>query len=89
MGQGVLLQANGCLSYVAIAVHETCRLLLSLHYLAGAVPVARRRHSLNAQQYASMIAWLAGFAGYSSYCPTKWAVRGLADCLRNEASWEG
>mmetsp|Transcript_17348 Transcript_17348/g.28487 ORF Transcript_17348/g.28487 Transcript_17348/m.28487 type:complete len:321 (-) Transcript_17348:530-1492(-) len=24
------------------------------------------------------------FAGYSSYAPTKWAVRGLADSLRNE-----
>ena len=26
----------------------------------------------------------AGFAGLSSYCPTKYAVRGLADTLRNE-----
>ncbi len=29
---------------------------------------------------------LMGFVGYSSYAPTKWAVRGLADCLRNEVS---
>lgn len=28
----------------------------------------------------------AGFAGYTSYAPTKWALRGLADCLRNEVS---
>ncbi|KAI1316576.1 3-dehydrosphinganine reductase [Mortierella claussenii] len=27
---------------------------------------------------------LVGFAGYSSYAPTKYALRGLADCLRNE-----
>lgn len=27
---------------------------------------------------------LIGFVGYSSYAPTKWAIRGLADCLRNE-----
>jgi short-subunit dehydrogenase len=27
---------------------------------------------------------LMGFVGYASYAPTKWAVRGLADCLRNE-----
>ncbi|CAG9461473.1 unnamed protein product [Pedinophyceae sp. YPF-701] len=27
---------------------------------------------------------LMGFTGYSSYAPSKWAVRGLADCLRNE-----
>ena len=25
-----------------------------------------------------------GFAGYTSYAPSKWALRGLADCLRNE-----
>eukprot|EP00873_Tetraselmis_striata_P004171 jgi/Tetstr1/424435/TSEL_001456.t1 len=27
---------------------------------------------------------LVGFSGFSSYAPTKWALRGLADCLRNE-----
>ncbi|KAF8926348.1 3-dehydrosphinganine reductase [Dissophora ornata] len=27
---------------------------------------------------------LIGFAGYSSYSPTKYALRGLAECLRNE-----
>ena len=27
---------------------------------------------------------LAGFSGYASYAPSKWALRGLADCLRNE-----
>ncbi|KAG0290997.1 3-dehydrosphinganine reductase [Dissophora globulifera] len=27
---------------------------------------------------------LIGFAGYSSYAPTKYALRGLAECLRNE-----
>jgi len=31
----------------------------------------------------SMVAVL-GFAGYGSYAPTKWALRGLADCLHNE-----
>ena len=25
-----------------------------------------------------------GFVGYSTYCPAKYAVRGLADVLRNE-----
>jgi 3-dehydrosphinganine reductase len=29
----------------------------------------------------------AGFTGYASYAPSKWAVRGLCDCLRNEVSW--
>ena len=28
---------------------------------------------------------MAGFSGYGSYAGTKWAVRGFADCLRNEA----
>ncbi len=26
----------------------------------------------------------AGFTGYASYAPSKWAVRGLCDCLRSE-----
>jgi hypothetical protein len=26
----------------------------------------------------------AGFIGYTAYCPSKYAVRGLAECLRNE-----
>ncbi|KAK4050320.1 3-dehydrosphinganine reductase [Microbotryomycetes sp. JL221] len=32
---------------------------------------------------ASVLA-LFGFAGYSTYCPSKFAIRGLADALRNE-----
>ncbi|KAL6776437.1 hypothetical protein ACKKBG_A21115 [Auxenochlorella protothecoides x Auxenochlorella symbiontica] len=32
---------------------------------------------------------ICGFAGYSSYAPTKWALRGLADCLRNELAGTG
>lgn len=27
---------------------------------------------------------IVGFSGFSSYAPSKWALRGLADCLRNE-----
>jgi NAD(P)-dependent dehydrogenase (short-subunit alcohol dehydrogenase family) len=29
---------------------------------------------------------LPGMVGYSAYCPSKFAVRGLAECLRNEVS---
>lgn len=36
---------------------------------------------------ASIHARLA--AGYSSYAPSKWALRGLADCLRNELQGTG
>jgi 3-dehydrosphinganine reductase len=35
---------------------------------------------------ASMAAVL-GMAGYTSYAPTKWALRGLADCLHNEVGF--
>jgi hypothetical protein len=31
----------------------------------------------------------AGFVGYSTYAPTKYALRGLADTLRNEARRSG
>ena len=33
-----------------------------------------------------LVASVVGFAGYASYAPTKWALRGLADCLHNEVS---
>lgn len=29
-------------------------------------------------------AGVCGFAGFTSYAPTKWALRGFGDCLRNE-----
>jgi len=29
-------------------------------------------------------AGVCGFAGFTSYSPTKWALRGFSDCLRNE-----
>ncbi|KAF9115419.1 3-dehydrosphinganine reductase [Mortierella sp. AM989] len=32
---------------------------------------------------------LIGFAGYSSYSPTKFAIRGLVECLRNEFQMYG
>lgn len=32
---------------------------------------------------------VASFMGYSSYAPTKWALRGLADALRNEMTGLG
>lgn len=37
---------------------------------------------------SSMLA-VTGFAGYASYAPTKWALRGLSDCLRNELQGTG
>lgn len=32
----------------------------------------------------SSVLGVLGFAGYSSYAPSKWAIRGFADCLCNE-----
>jgi 3-dehydrosphinganine reductase len=39
--------------------------------------------------FISSVMGVLGFAGYSSYAPSKWAVRGFADCLRNELSGSG
>lgn len=37
----------------------------------------------------SSVMGVLGFAGYSSYAPSKWAIRGFADCLRNELHGTG
>lgn len=37
---------------------------------------------------ASILSFMS-FAGYSSYAPAKYALRGLADSLRNELQWLG
>ena len=37
----------------------------------------------------SSVMGVLGFAGYSSYAPTKWALRGFADCLHNELQGTG
>ena len=38
--------------------------------------------------YSSAVAF-CGMVGYSAYAPTKFALRGLADCLRNELVGSG
>ena len=47
------------------------------------VPHMVRRRSGHIVIVASGLA-VTSFLGYSSYAPTKWALRGLADTLRNE-----
>lgn len=37
----------------------------------------------------SSAAGVVGIAGYSAYSPTKWALRGFADCLRMEMKAHG
>jgi short-subunit dehydrogenase len=39
--------------------------------------------------FVSSVMGVLGFAGYSSYAPSKWAIRGFADCLRNELQGTG
>lgn len=39
--------------------------------------------------FVSSVMGVLGFAGYSSYAPTKWAIRGFADCLYNELQGTG
>jgi len=69
-----------------IATHEAT---MALNYF-GALRAARavlpgmaRRRSGTVVFVASAAA-ICGFAGFSTYAPSKYALRGLADCLRNE-----
>ncbi|GAB4817499.1 hypothetical protein N2152v2_004545 [Parachlorella kessleri] len=54
----------------------------------AALPAMLARKQGHIVLVASALAVL-GFAGYASYAPSKWAVRGLADCLRNELQGTG
>lgn len=53
-----------------------------------ALPRMLARHRGHIVFVTSVLSVL-GFAGYTSYAPSKWAVRGLADCLHNEVSLNG
>lgn len=55
----------------------------TVHAIKACIPYMVRRRSGHIILISSA-AGVLGFIGYSSYAPTKWAVRGLADCLRNE-----
>ncbi|KAG0217443.1 hypothetical protein B0O80DRAFT_430582 [Mortierella sp. GBAus27b] len=61
-------------------VHEAIKRMAAEASTAGPGR-ARRQHEI---VMTSSSMGLIGFAGYSSYAPTKFALRGLADCLRNE-----
>ncbi|KAI3426470.1 hypothetical protein D9Q98_008837 [Chlorella vulgaris] len=55
----------------------------SVHSAKAALPGMLQRGSGRIVFVTSSLAIL-GFAGYSSYAASKWALRGMADCLRNE-----
>lgn len=60
----------------------TRRLLLSPPTPATSTPAPKLVFT------ASILSFMS-FAGYSSYAPAKYALRGLADSLRNELQWLG
>lgn len=55
----------------------------SLNAVRAVLPQMLSRSSGKIVLVASA-AGVCGFAGFTSYAPTKWALRGFADCLRNE-----
>jgi len=60
----------------------------ALRCARAALPGMVRRRSGSVVFVASAAA-VCGFAGFASYAPSKWALRGLADCLRNELLGSG
>ncbi|EFN56464.1 hypothetical protein CHLNCDRAFT_57682 [Chlorella variabilis] len=60
----------------------------NVHSVKAALPGMLQRRAGRVVLVTSSLAIL-GFAGYSSYAASKWALRGLADCLRNELQGTG
>ena len=60
----------------------------TLHVLRAVLPAQRARGSGHVVLVSSG-AGLTGVFGYAAYAPSKFAVRGLAEVLRNELSREG
>ncbi len=57
--------------------------LFFLNVHREAVPVMQKEGK-GSIVFVSSGAGVASYIGYSAYAPTKWALRGLADTLRNE-----
>jgi 3-dehydrosphinganine reductase len=55
----------------------------TLHAVRAVVPAMKDRRRGRIVIVSSALA-LTGYVGYSAYCPSKWAVRGLGEALRNE-----
>ncbi|KAI7846394.1 hypothetical protein COHA_000105 [Chlorella ohadii] len=60
----------------------------TVHTVQAALPGMLERRQGRMLLVASTLSIL-GLAGYASYAPSKWAVRGLADCLHNELQGTG
>mmetsp|Transcript_3625 Transcript_3625/g.10504 ORF Transcript_3625/g.10504 Transcript_3625/m.10504 type:complete len:325 (-) Transcript_3625:661-1635(-) len=59
-----------------------------VNVLKAALPGMTARGQGHVVVVSSVMA-IIGFTGYASYAPSKWAVRGLCDCLRNELAGSG
>lgn len=60
----------------------------TVHALKAALPLMVQQQQGHIVVISSVMA-IIGFTGYASYAPSKWAVRGLCDCLRNELAGTG
>ncbi len=69
------------LSTVFLTIGNDCSCFLNVH--REAVPVMQKEGK-GSIVFVSSGAGVASYIGYSAYAPTKWALRGLADTLRNE-----
>jgi 3-dehydrosphinganine reductase len=81
------LAAPGLVEDVDVGVYERqmrLNYLGSVHLVKAALPGMIRRGGGGQVVLVSSACGLISFAGYSAYCPTKWAVRAFADVLRNE-----
>jgi short-subunit dehydrogenase len=56
----------------------------ALNAVRAVLPQMLSRSSGGKIVLVASAAGVCGFAGFSSYAPTKWALRGFGDCLRNE-----
>eukprot|EP01083_Nonionella_stella_P043482 117280_1 len=55
----------------------------AIHIIKAALPSMAEARSGHIVLVSSAMAFL-GFVGYAQYAPSKWALRSLCDCLRNE-----
>ncbi len=81
------LAQPGLVELLDVAVYEAqmrLNYLGSVHLVKAALPAMIRRGAGGHIVLVSSACGLISFAGYSAYCPTKWAVRAFADALRNE-----
>lgn len=81
------LAQPGLVEQLDVAVYEAqmrLNYLGSVHLVKAALPGMIRRGAGGQVVLVSSACGLISFAGYSAYCPTKWAVRAFADVLRNE-----